>query len=95
MNPKPLTKEQTAALTQDNIEDVKNLNCAFYTECLNVALAKEWPQFGCTECKAWQAMDPEQRLQDHYGLVVLRTAAENLDETGKCDRKRGARGNQR
>lgn len=94
-NPTPLTKEQLATLTMDNVEDYKNLNCAYYTGCLDQALESGWPQFGCGNCSAWKALEPEDRLRDHYGLVVLRTAAENLDEMGRCDRKRGARGNQR
>lgn len=95
MNPTALTKKEAKELTEETVTQVKRLDCALYNTCLDMAYQKGWPQFGCQNCKAHQAMTVEEKVQDHVALRVLNQALDNLVQIGKIDRKRGARGNNR
>jgi hypothetical protein len=70
---------------------IKNLDCAFYNECLDTAVDGKWKGFGCNECTAYQALDMEQKMQDMYGLLAARMAGDNVVQMGKANRTRGVK----
>lgn len=89
MRAKRLTVLQANDLTIDNVLAFKRPDCAFYSECLNMAFEKGWAGFACTECTSFQALDPEQAMMDFCRLIICATAAGNVDKTGNAGRKRG------
>lgn len=70
---------------------IKNLDCAFYNECLDTAIAGKWKGFKCSECTAYVALDAEQQTQDVLGLLAGRIAAGNVAAMGKANRTRGVK----
>ncbi len=70
---------------------VKRLDCAFYNECLDTAIAGKWKGFGCRECTAYALSEPEQQVQDMLGLLAARMAMGNVIRTGKAGRTRGVK----
>ncbi|RMG10952.1 MAG: hypothetical protein D6729_18710 [Deltaproteobacteria bacterium] len=48
-NPTPLTNVINAE-SRTGSEDIRNLFCPEYENCLNVAVKKGWPSFSCQEC---------------------------------------------
>jgi hypothetical protein len=91
-NPRPLTlvKDPDTGRFED-AHLVKNLDCSFYNECLDIAVAGKWKSFGCGECTAHEALDIEQKVQDVLGLLAARLAMENVAKTGKAGRTRGVK----
>lgn len=103
-NPTPLTLVKPEdALREDDVfkdpetgcfdgaHEVKKLDCSFYNECLDVAIAGKWKGFGCTDCTAYVAIDIEQKMQDLLGLLAADMAAENVAKMGKANRTRGVK----
>ena len=91
-NPTPFTivkDDETGRF--EGAEAIKKLDCAFYNECLDTAIAGKWKGFGCTECTAYVALDCEQKMQDLYGLLAARMAGENVVTMGKAGRTRGVK----
>lgn len=70
---------------------IKRLDCAFYNECLDTAIAQKWKAFGCRECSAYEVLDVEQQVQDVLGLLAARMAAENVAAMGNAGRVRGVK----
>jgi hypothetical protein len=75
----------------EGAESIKKLDCAYYNECLDTAIAGKWKGFGCGECKAYMALDVEQKVQDMYGLLAARLASENVVKLGSAGRTRGVK----
>lgn len=75
----------------ENGHAIKRLNCAFYNECLDTAIAGKWKGFGCRECSAYVILDPEQQAQDILGLLAARLAMENVMRSGTAGRTRGVK----
>lgn len=90
-NPMQLTKIQAMQLTRENVTSVKHVDCAFYNDCLSVAVRGNWKGFGCSSCTAYQAMDVEQKVQDILGIHAALAASENEEKDGCAGRKRGVR----
>lgn len=90
-NPIQLSKVQSQQLTRETVIGVKQLDCAFYNDCLTVAVKGSWKGFGCASCTAYQAMDVEQRVQDMLGIHAAIAASENEHKEGCAGRKRGVR----
>ena len=79
--PQPLTSQEAASLKEHNVEKVKQLDCAFYSDCLDVAINSDWANFGCHSCTAYKALDSAQRALDWEALIVCREAADNVQRT--------------
>ncbi len=91
-NPTPFTLVKDADTGRfENAHAIKKLDCAFYNECLDTAIAGKWKGFGCGECTAYVALDVEQKVQDVLGLLAARLAMENVHKTGKAGRTRGVK----
>jgi hypothetical protein len=75
----------------EGAESIKKLDCSYYNECLDTAIAGKWKGFGCGECKAYIALDVEQKVQDMYGLLAARLASENMATLGNAGRTRGVK----
>jgi hypothetical protein len=90
-NPIPLTKAQAESLGRDEQVAVKMTDCTFYNSCLDAAVKGDWPNFGCNECLAYQAISIEQKAQDWLALVACAEAAENIENLGKANRRRGVK----
>ena len=71
--------------------EIKQLDCAFYNECLDTAIAGKWKAFGCRECSAYEMLDPEQATQDVLGLLAARMASWNVAAMGNAGRTRGVK----
>ena len=71
--------------------EVKRPDCEMYNTCLDHAIDKNWPNFGCSQCEAYQILDTEQRVQDVLGLLAARMAAKNVAQMGKAGRTRGVK----
>jgi hypothetical protein len=78
-------------LHHDTVSEVKRGDCTFYNCCLDQAEKENWPNFGCQNCTAYQAIDPTQREWDLYQLLMLQAAADNVMGQGNAGRKRGAK----
>lgn len=70
---------------------VKKDDCQMYNVCLDEADRNNWPQFGCDECRAYQACDVEQKVQNVLGLRAMQEAADNMEKLGKANRRRGVK----
>ncbi len=75
----------------ENGHTIKRLDCSFYNECLDTAIAGKWKAFGCRECTAYKVLNPEQATQDVLGLLAARMAAGNVAAMGNAGRIRGVK----
>ena len=75
----------------ESAPSVKQLDCSFYNDCLDTAIAAKWKNFGCKECRAYVALDAEQQTQDVLGLLAARMASENVVKMNNAGRTRGVK----
>ena len=90
--PVELTREAVAELSERTVAQVRRLDCSMYNTCLDVAVSGDWAGFGCSGCKAYEAVvDPEQRMHDILALRAAAEAAENVERIGKAGRRIGVK----
>lgn len=89
-SPTPFYGEQDENGCYD-VVDIKRPDCEMYNSCLDHAIAENWPNFGCHQCKIYQILDNEQRAQDVLGLIAAHMAAKNVEKMGKAGRTRGVK----
>jgi hypothetical protein len=90
-HPIQLSESQLSQVSIDEIEKVKNLDCALYNSCLTLARDGGWEGFGCAECTAYVEAPVDQLASDMLALIALGTASENEEEYGCAGRKRGVK----
>lgn len=91
-NPVPFTlvkDEHTGCF--EGADEVKHVDCAFYNECLDTAIAGKWKGFGCGECQAYCDAPQEQKYQDMLGLLAARLASDNVSRMGNAGRRLGGK----
>ena len=90
-NPQPLDEETAASLTLEAVAGIKRLDCAVYRECLDQAVRGGWANFSCNSCKAYMAIDQDQRVHDNLALIVMDYAATQVEKHGHAGRIRGVK----
>lgn len=73
------------------IEDIKRMDCSFYSACLDQAISGKWEGFSCASCTAYSAPDQDQQVSDVLALRAMQTASDELWEHGKVNRVRGVK----
>ena len=94
MNPSPMPLDHATAdsLTLETVSQIKRIDCAMYNGCLDQAIAGNWPGFGCHNCKAYKAIEIDQRRLDVQGLLVVLRASENVENSTRQETRMGENG---
>lgn len=50
----PNPRQLVWKLTSDNIDQYKKPDCKYYEDCLDEAIRKDWIQFQCCHCNAYE-----------------------------------------
>jgi hypothetical protein len=68
--PNPSRFEQENA-TPDEMAKARRLHCRLYDDCLDQAIACDWPGFHCGNCTAFVPQDAHREAFDLVGLCQL------------------------
>jgi hypothetical protein len=77
--------------TPNEMAVARRLHCRLYDECLDQAIACDWPGFHCGNCTAYAPQEPHREAFDLVGLCALYLRPE-LEEAEEAERARLRRG---
>lgn len=73
------------------VDTVRKTDCALYDACLDQAISGKWAGFSCASCTAYAMPTQWQRECDRLALRALEAAAEEVEDSGRVNRKRGVK----